>query len=197
MKVIEQHKLYLYEFVRLTKALYPNQTTQHTFKVELIELSHIYNLSELFLLEDLIKAITLINQKDRTKNKQTILSTLEDFNNAKEMMLPQDYKLSESNLENLLKLKNKYQDKPFNYNEICATINKSYSIAKILVNKLKANNYLNKHVHPTNTNKVSFSINYQTLQHQEQANHQEENIFEIMQDQWKDFDGFIDTQNRV
>ena len=195
MKVIEQHRLYLHEFVRLTNLLYPNQTTHHTFKVELVELAHIYSLSELLLIEDLIKAITLINQKDRAKNKHTILSTLEDFTNAKEMMLPQEYKLSQNNLESLLKLKNKFGREQFDYRELAIVIQKSHSVTKILVNKLKANNYLIKHVHPTNSNDVSFSINYDSLQFEEPK--EEENIFEIMQGDWKNFDGFIETQYRT
>ena len=195
MKVIEKHRLYLYEFVRLTKALYPNQVTSHVFKEELTKLAHIYTLSELFLIEDLIKAITLINQKDRTKEKQTVLSTLEDFNNAKEMMLPQEYKLSQNNLESLLKLKNRFGTKQFGYTDLCVIIQKSYSVAKILIKKLRANNYIIKHIHPTNSNDVSFSINYNSLQTEEPK--RKENIFEIMQGDWKDFDGFIDTQNRI
>jgi len=195
MKVIEKHRLYLYEFVRLTKALYPNQVTSHVFKEELTKLAHIYTLSELFLIEDLIKAITLINQKDRTKEKQTVLSTLEDFNNAKEMMLPQEYKLSQNNLESLLKLKNRFGTKQFGYTDLCVIIQKSYSVAKILIKKLRANNYIIKHIHPTNSNDVSFSINYNSLQTEEPK--RKENIFEIMQGDWKDFDGFIETQYRT
>ena len=196
MKAIEKHRLYLYEFVRLTKALYPNQVTSHVFKTELMELAHIYTLSELLLIEDLIKAITLINQKDRTKDKLTVLSTLEDFNNAKEMMLPQEYKLSQKNLESLLKLKNRFGTKQFGYTDLCVTIKKSYSVAKILVNKLKANNYLIKHIHPTNSNDVKFSINYNSQQASEpQKSNQPP--FEIMQEEWQDFNGFIETQYRT
>ena len=196
MKLIEKHRLYLYEFVRLTKALYPNQSTAHTFKAELTELTHIYTLSELLLIEDLIKAITLINQKDRTKEKQTVLSTLEDFNNAKEMMLPQEYKLSQNNLESLLKLKNRFGTKQFGYTDLCVIIQKSYSVAKILIKKLRANNYIIKHIHPTNSNDVSFSINYNFLQ-TEELQKPNQTPFEIMQEEWQDFNGFIETQYRT
>jgi len=197
MKKIEKQRLYLYELIHLIKALYPHQKTKHNFKTELIDLADVYTPSELLILDDLISCLTLLNQADRKQSNQQLLSTLSDLENAKRLLLPREYELTATDLKDLLILKENFNTKSFTYLEAELKLNRSYSHIKRLVRKLKANNLIYKTNKKSNNKRALYQLkieNYASLTLQEEE--QKESVFDIMQEDWKNFDGFIDLQYR-
>ena len=88
--MIDKH-IYLYELVRIVRKLYPKKSVSHAFSNELLSLSDRFNATDLLLLDDLIKAIALLNQSGGEK---ILLATKADFNNAVYLMTDPADKLS-------------------------------------------------------------------------------------------------------
>jgi len=199
MRIVEKQRLYLYEIVHLVKALYPSKKISHSFKKDVEELADLYTPSELILLEDLIQALTLLNQLDRDKKGQTIFSNKADFENAKRLLMPNEYKLNDNDYESLLKLIEQGQTQQLTYADISEVLDCSYATTKRLVRKLKANNLIQKRA----IKGIRYNVSYFDLQLEnfKPSNLKEEETkhspFDVMTEEWEDFDGFVDTQNRT
>jgi len=186
MKEAVLKRNYLYQWIRLVKEICPNRITQNPFKEELQKLNFL-TIEEQLLIKDTLHSLTLINLNSRTNEEGVLISTQSDFLNALHLVIPNDLRLDIRVGKFHHKLLQEFKQRPFTYLEAMVKLRITKSTLKRRLKPLLIRKLVIKRAE-TETKKAEF-VAQELAQIQTETN---ESIFDTMQDEWKDFVGFVE-----
>lgn len=186
MKESDQKRLILYQWIRLVKEICPNKATQNPFDSELEKLDFL-TIEEQLLVKNTLHSLTLINSNSRTNEEGMLISTQSDFMNALHLVIPKDLKLDIRVGEFHHQLLQEFKQRPFTYLEAMVKLRITKSTLKRRLKPLLIRKLVIK-LEETETKKAEFVVK-ELIQNQSESN---ESIFDTMQDEWKDFVGFVE-----
>ncbi|MCF6299410.1 MAG: hypothetical protein L3J01_05985 [Thiomicrorhabdus sp.] len=196
---MKDRNIYAYELVRIVRELYPKQSVGHSFKTELLLLKDHFNATDLLLINDLIKVFTLLNQKDRASSEdhKQLLSTQSDFRNAVYLITDPANKLSEKRLKFLTDLHEKYGFESFTHLYAALDLQRSISAIKRLMKPLVYHGLVVVTSRKKSTGELTFRVNAHSKPTQKEPQNCRLSIFEEATEEWGEFKGWFDTQNRT
>jgi hypothetical protein len=183
-------QLALYEWTQLVRILHPRKVVKNPFlkKFESV-LDHLPAKSQR-LFTDLVSGITLMNRNSRTCSGQYVTSDISDNLNALQLILPDDLKLKPVHDEILMVLHAKFGSQTFTYNQAQIVLKCSKSTIKRKLRPLILFHRIEKVDHPKDRRtwmRIADSI----------TNHRKKTSFDQVQEEWEDFNGFVDIQYRT
>ncbi|NOQ76108.1 MAG: hypothetical protein GQ574_29160 [Crocinitomix sp.] len=185
---------YVYELIRITRFLYPTQKVQHTFDGDLNRLGDRFNATDLVLINDLTKSLAMINHQDRDQKNGMLLASRSDFYNALYLISPYEFKLSDAHYNFLAELHEKFGLELFTHLIVSLKLPHSISGVKRLLKPLVYHGFVILD-HVAKQKRQYFKINTSRMEEFEQNPAQ--SSYEQAMQEWDDFKGWIDTQNRT
>ena len=185
-------QLLLYHWVRIAKELYPNSRTENPDQKEFEALSRHLTLDEKLLFHDILNSITVINGHSRLNDNKQLISTHADFMNAMQLIMPVELRLTQKGINAYTKLQSIFKNKTFDYVQAGSRLKVSIKTVFRMFKPLVAHGLI--HQLPTKPNeKALFQITeIESTTFDSTAHSTNENIFETMQGEWKDFVGFVE-----
>jgi DNA-binding MarR family transcriptional regulator len=183
----ENRKLLLYRLTTIIKALFPHQNTYNPHQ-EQQEVTKYLDQEEQLLFNELVHSITLLNGFSRINNQNQIISTKTDLVNALQLTLPKELQLTQKNLNIHSKLSEIFDSSTFDYVSAGSRLKTSKTTLKRQFRPLIAHGLI-KQLPSKESSRALFQII--KITEKTELNTSQE-IFEIMQGDWKDFIGFVE-----
>ncbi len=143
-------------------------------------------------LHEVIHSLTLLNSSSREKVNKRYQSTREDVVNGLSLVLPDQIKLSEKEIEVADQLESHFGEEPFTYLQACFKLRKAHSTMKRLLMPLKAYRIIRDIPRASNERREMVVTKIRS-----KALLEKESIFEEMMKDWEDFQGFTDLTYRT
>ncbi len=193
-KTAAECALLLHEWVRIVKELNPNKRTENPFCEELEQMTRQLQISEGFLLKDLLHSITLMNRESRTNGKGELISTHADLLNALRLILPSTKRIGTREAEALEILKAWFGEENFTYYEASLRLRCSHTTAKRYIQRLLAHGLIEKLPEPTG-HRTQLRITAATTSIDIQK--EDSSIYDQAMEEWTDFEGFTELGYRT
>jgi hypothetical protein len=190
----DNKELLLYQWVRIVREIFPRTRTENPYQNELKALSEKLELTEVFLLEDLIHAITLMNKNSRENEKGELLTTREDLLNAVQLIMPKEKRIAPKHLETLARLRAVFKYEPFTWLQAIIALKTSRSTIKRNLDPLLTNGYIIKLEEKHRKKRLLQIAEPEALL---QEKEEEESMFLEAMGDWSEFQGFVDLQYRT
>lgn len=181
-------RLLLHRLNTIIKAIFPNHHTKNPYQIEQIETIKSLDLEDKILFNELVHSITLLNGFSRINNQNQIISTKTDLVNALQLTLPKELQLTQKNLNIHSKLSEIFESSTFDYVSAGSRLKTSKTTLKRQFRPLIIHGLI-KQLPSENSKRALF----QTIKITEKTElNTSQEIFETMQDDWKDFVGFVE-----
>jgi hypothetical protein len=197
----ETKELLLYQWVRIVKEIFPRTRIENPYQSELASLSEKLDITERFLLEDLLEAITLMNKSSRENEQGELITSKEDLLNAIQLITPKGKRITSKSLDILGRLETVFEGESFTYHQALTALKVSHSTIKRQLAPLIKNGDIirlkdQKQGFNNNRALLQLVLSKESLIHQEEEI-EEENMFSEAMGEWTEFQGFVDLQYRT
>ena len=191
-KEIPHEKNLLYELYSIVKKLYPYRKTTNPYEEQIADYLTELSITEQLLFEHILHSLTIINQKGRLKEKQTVISSQTDVLNALELVLePQRILPNQKALESYDLLYKKYQNNPITLLDAQVVLRKSQTSIKRYFKSLEKLQLLE-----SLSQRRGSKYQYRLLQKTDNKQ-VKQSIYEQAFEEWEDYQGFVDIQIRT
>jgi predicted transcriptional regulator len=186
-------KVLLYELNSIVKKLYPNKRTTNPYKEQITDYLQQLPITEQLLFESILHTLTIINQKGRIKEKHTIISSRNDVLNALELIQEQQRILpNKKSLECYELLYKKYQNNPVTLLDAQVILRKSQSSIKRYFKALEKLDLVE-----LVKEKRGHKYQYRLLEKMDTHTTKEPSIYDQAFEEFKDYSGFTNLQQRT
>ena len=173
MGIGNNRKIQLYRFIQIVKSLYPHAKSHCPYQLHINSL----DLEDQLLLAQLTHSLTVLNQSYTQDGK--LISTASDIANALQLLLPHQNRLTPRILTLYDQLKHHFARQPFYYEQACSKLKCSKTSLKRYLKPLLLHELVRKH-----------RLNQRALF--EVTPNRNTSLFEEMQGEWKDYQGFVE-----
>jgi len=186
--------LLLYEWVAIVRALTPEKAIQNPYQESFAEKLQLLPLKEQLLFNDLVECITMMNRQSRSNEKGQLISSRNDNLNALQLVLPKTMQITPRHSETISRLKEKFQQTPFTYNQASVALRCSHSTTKRKLIPLIAHGHIEKLPDLVGKKKKMVLVDNPTSM---QAQKAAQSYFEQASEEWKDYRGFTELHYRT
>lgn len=180
----EEKKILLYELQLIIKKLYPGTKTINPYQDTVDHYLNRFDLKEYLLYQEVLHAITILNQRSRLIEHKKVVSSQTDIVNALELL--QILPIDQQSIESYNLLYKKYKTTPFTSLAAGRTLKKSRTTVYRHFKSLLALGLLEK------TQQRQYSKPLYRLLENLYAEVKKENIYQEAMEQWNDFTGFTE-----
>jgi hypothetical protein len=179
----------LYKLEGLIKSLYPGYNTVNPYDEYLQEYYNDLVIEDVLLFKRLLKSITIINHKERPQEHRKYISSYGDVLTTIELL--SNYTINDHLMNYYAQLKDIFQDRPFTKLQASRVIRKS-------VRSVERSLELWRHLKLAEKTKIKQGSKamYQLLGY-ESTHEKPVNIYDEMMEEYNDYKGFINLQERT
>ncbi|KZS39504.1 hypothetical protein AWE51_25780 [Aquimarina aggregata] len=180
----EEKKILLYELQLIIKKLYPHTKTINPYQATIDQYLNRYDVKEYLLYQELLHAITILNQRGRLKEHKKVISSQTDVINTLELL--QIIPVDQQSMESYNVLYKRYKTTLFTSLSAGRTLKKSRTTVYRHFKSLQALGLLEK------TDQKQDSKPLYRLLENLYAEVKKENIYQEAMGEWSDFIGFVE-----